>query len=104
LIGPAVSPAEWDATIGRAMADEKSWVVQQLGRIPVYEFPVAALDGSIHLEPFYTVMGFAATRYGLASLVRASQKQVVNVAQRGGMAALCLGYPPSGLIGPDHAA
>ena len=98
LLGLAASPAEWDAAIGRGVTEDGAWVVQQLGRIPVYEFPVLGADGNVHLDPFYTVMGFAPTRYGLSSLVRASQKQVVNVAQRGGMAALCLGYPPSGLI------
>jgi hypothetical protein len=101
LIGPAVSPAEWDAMIGRAVADESTWVVQQVGRIPVYEFPVVGADGHIHVEPFYTVMGFAPTRYGLSSIVRASQKQVVNVAQRGGMCTLVIGYPPSGVVGPE---
>ena len=40
------------------------------------------------VEPFYTVMGFAASEHGMAILARASQKQVVNVAQRGGLAAV----------------
>ena len=39
-------------------------------------------------EPFYTVMGFAPGPDGLAILARASQRQVVNVAQRGGMCAV----------------
>jgi hypothetical protein len=33
-------------------------------------------------------MGFAATEHGVSILARASQKQVVNVAQRGGLAAV----------------
>jgi hypothetical protein len=48
-------------------------------------------------------MGFAATKYGLAILGRASQKQVVNVAQRGGICAVMRGYPPERLLGPDLA-
>jgi hypothetical protein len=64
----------------------------------VCEFPVVGADGKVHDEPFYTVMGFAPTRYGLATLGRASQKQVVNVAQRGGMCAVLLGHPPAGLV------
>ena len=45
-------------------------VVQQLASIPVYEFPVVGPDGRVHVEPFYTVMGFAPTRDGLAVLGR----------------------------------
>jgi hypothetical protein len=40
-------------------------------------------------------MGFAANRYGLSILARASQKQVVNVAQRGGLCAVMVGRPPA---------
>jgi hypothetical protein len=96
LIGHTISAAEWDSAIDQALADTEDWVVQQLANIPVYEFPVAGTDGKVHIEPFYTVMGFAPTRYGLATLGRASQKQVVNVAQRGGMCAVLLGHPPAG--------
>ena len=45
-------------------------------------------------------MGFAPSRYGVAVLGRASQKQVVNVAQRGGMCAVMVGRPPTRLMGP----
>ena len=69
-----------------ALADpDDRWVVQQLATIPVREFPVVAPDGTVHIEPFYTVMGFAANEDGVAILARASQKQVVNVAQHGGI-------------------
>jgi hypothetical protein len=101
LIGPAVTRAEWEAALERALADGERWVVQQLASIPVNEFPVVDADGRVHLEPFYTVMGFAATRYGVAVLGRASQKQVVNVAQRGGMCAVLVGRASGRLIGPD---
>jgi hypothetical protein len=37
------------------------------------------------------VVGFAPTKYGTAVLGRASQKQVVNVAQKGGMCAVLVG-------------
>ena len=60
-------------------------MVQQLATIPVREFPVVGPDGAVHIEPFYTVMGFAASQDGVAILARASQKQVVNVAQHGGI-------------------
>jgi hypothetical protein len=47
-------------------------------------------------------MGFAPSKYGVAIMARASQKRVVNVAQRGGMCAVAIGYPPGPLIGPDR--
>jgi hypothetical protein len=103
LIGPGVTQAEWESAIERALEDEERWVVQQLANIPVSEFPVLGPDGKVHSEPFYTVMGFAPTKYGLAVLARASQKQVVNVAQRGGMCAVVIGNPPGRLVGPGAA-
>jgi hypothetical protein len=42
----------------------------------------------LHVEPFYIVMGFAPSRYGVALVARASQQTVVNVAQHGGMCAV----------------
>lgn len=102
LIGLAASPQEWDAAIERAIQPGEWWVVQQLTNIPVNEFPVVSEDGLVHSEPFYTVMGFAPSKYGLAMIGRASQKQVVNVAQRGGMCVVAIGHPPGRLVGPDR--
>jgi hypothetical protein len=45
-------------------------------------------------------MGFAPTQYGVAILGRASQKQVVNVAQRGGMCVVFVGRMTTRLHGP----
>jgi hypothetical protein len=100
-IGVAVTRAEWESALERALADKERWVVQRLANIPVSVFPVMGPDGRIHLEPFHVVMGFAATRDGVAIMGRASQKQVVNVAQRGGMCAVMIGHPPGRLYGPD---
>jgi hypothetical protein len=75
-------------------------VVQQLASLPVNEFPVIGPEGKLHVEPFYTVMGFAPSKYGLAILGRASQKHVVNVAQRGGMCAVVHSRAPTRLVGP----
>jgi hypothetical protein len=74
--------------------------VQLLASIPVHEFPVVGPDGVVHTEPFHVVMGFAPTQYGVAILGRASQKQVVNVAQRGGMCVVFIGRMTSRLHGP----
>jgi hypothetical protein len=101
LIGPALSQAEWDAALDRALADPNRCVVQQLASIPVSEFPVVGPGGVVHSEPFHVVMGFAPTQYGVAVLGRASQKQVVNVAQRGGMCVIFVGRPTGRLHGPS---
>jgi hypothetical protein len=104
LIGPLLDDREWGAAVDRALADAERWVVQQLASIPVGLFPVAGPDGTVHGEPFHVVMGFAPSKYGVAILGRASQKQVVNVAQRGGMCAVLVGHPPGRLYGPDAGA
>ena len=101
VIGLSQTAAEWDAAINAALADSNRWVVQRLASIPLSEFAVLDAEGTVHAEPFYTVMGFAPSKYGLAILGRASQRQVVNVAQRGGMCAILVGHPPARLIGPD---
>ena len=58
----------WDEAIEVALASPgMRWVVQRLANLPVNEFPVVDTEGKVHVEPFYTVMGFAPTKYGLAS-------------------------------------
>jgi hypothetical protein len=101
VLGQGMTRAEWDAALEVVLADSNRWVAQQLTAIPVCEFPIAGADGRVHVEPFYAVMGFAATRYGMAVLGRASQKHVVNVAQRGGMCVVAQGSPPARLVGPQ---
>jgi carboxypeptidase Taq len=92
VLGTAVEQGEWEKLINDAATQqndpEHSWVLQAATRLPVYEFPVVGADGRVFNEPYYTVMGFAATEDGLGNLCRVSQKQVVNVAQRGGVAAV----------------
>jgi hypothetical protein len=104
IIGPSTSPADWNTALQEAVTSgasgDEHWVLQRLAQIPVNEFPVINPDGSVCIEPFYTVMGLAPTKYGLAILGRASQKQVVNVAQRGGMCGVLIGKPPGRLHGP----
>jgi hypothetical protein len=100
LIGPLLTDAEWGAAVDRALADAERWVVQQLASIPVSLFPIAGPDGSVNGEPFHVVMGFAPSQYGVAIVGRASQRQVVNIAQRGGMCAVMVGQPPARLHGP----
>ncbi len=59
--------------------------------------PVIASNGQIFEEPFHAVLGFVPTENGLGMLCRVSQKQVVNVAQHGGLAAMLVAHPPEEL-------
>jgi len=88
VVGPTATDTEWATALDRALADEERWVVQQIASIPVKSFHVLDGDDHVRMEPFYIVMGFAPTRYGVAVVTRASQEPVVNVAQRGGMCAV----------------
>ena len=100
LIGPSVSTAAWEEAIQQAVVGDDQWVVQRLTRIPVSEFPVVSTAGEISTEPFYIVIGLTPTKYGVSIMGRASQKMVVNVAQRGGMCAMLIGEPAWRLSGP----
>jgi hypothetical protein len=98
-IGTALDQAAWELAVERALGDTERWVVQRLISLPVSDFAVIGPDGAVHVEPFYVVLGFAPSRYGLACMARGSQKQVVNVAQRGGMCAVMVGPPSERLVG-----
>jgi carboxypeptidase Taq len=107
VLGAAVGQGEWESLLEEAAAlfgdPERSSVVQTATRLPVHEFPVAGPDGRIFGEPFYAVMGFAATENGLGTMCRVSQKQVVNVAQRGGLAAVLEADAPPELTIPKRS-
>ena len=90
LLGQTATQSAWEGALDTALADTELWVVQRLGQIPVVEVPTLTTDGVLEPATFYHVMGFASAPEGLAILARASQRQVVNVAQRGGMCAVML--------------
>lgn len=103
VIGHLTDQSTWEGEIENALRDEPgTWVVQRLARIPVAEFPIIDAGGKVRVEPFFVVMGFAPTKYGVGILGRASQKMVVNVAQRGGLCAVLVGRPSTHLHGPAH--
>jgi hypothetical protein len=85
LVGALSTQADWEAAIQSALTDADRWVVQRRTQIPVKSFHVLDDAGGLRLEPFYVVMGFAPSRYGVALIARASQRYVVNVAQHGGI-------------------
>lgn len=107
-IGMATSQADWERMLNEAVACaddcESAWVLQKATRLPVAEFPIVGKDGRVFNEPYYHVMGFAPTENGLGIMCRVSQKQVVNVAQHGGMAAVLIGHPPHELKMPKRPA
>jgi hypothetical protein len=90
LLGQTVTQSAWEQALDAALADPELWVVQRLAQIPVVEVPTLTAEGLLEPATFYHVMGFASGPEGLAILARASQRQVVNVAQRGGMCAVML--------------
>jgi carboxypeptidase Taq len=100
-LGAGVSQSEWEQLLNEALARQhdpyESWVVQSVAILPVHLFPVLDEHGRRHDEPFYAVMGFAPTDHGLGIVCRVSQKQVVNVAQHGGLAPVLVGYKPEDL-------
>jgi len=91
MVGHSVAQGAWEQALDRALAEPNGWVLQQAAPIPVKSFHVLDDAGELHVEPFYVVMGFASNRYGVAMLARASQSQVVNVAQHGGVCAVMVG-------------
>jgi hypothetical protein len=98
-VGPATDQAEWEALVAAALVPgAERWVAQRLVSLPISQFPMLGTDGRLHAQPFYVVFGFAPSAYGLATLGRASQAQVVNVAQRGGMCVLVVGHPPGRIV------
>ena len=90
LLGQTATQSDWEAALDAALADTELWVIQRLGQIPVVEVPTLTEAGALEPATFYHVMGFVSGPEGLAILARASQRQVVNVAQRGGMCAVML--------------
>jgi hypothetical protein len=91
MVGRSVDQGAWEQALDRALSEPNGWVLQQAAPIPVKSFHVLDAAGELHVEPFYVVMGFASNRYGVAMLARASQSQVVNVAQHGGVCAVMVG-------------
>ncbi|MGH6734780.1 MAG: carboxypeptidase M32 [Methyloceanibacter sp.] len=108
MLGAATGQGEWEKALNDAVLNaddpEQSWVVQTAARLPVHEFPIVGANGRVFGEPFYAVMGFAATENGLGTVCRVSQKQVVNVAQRGGLAAVLEAEVPAELRIPKRPA
>src|SRR5215212_2739095 len=96
VLGHSTSQSDWESIIEQALAGADRWVAQEVVDIPIHEFPLAEDDGGVRFEPFFVVMGFVASPYGVGVLARASRKAVVNVARQGGLCATVLGHSPCG--------
>jgi hypothetical protein len=102
VLGHSSGQAEWESAIEQALRDADRWVAQEVVDIPVQEFPVVGNDGLVRFEPYFSVMGFMATPYGVGVLARASQREVVNVAQQGALCVAVLGHSPCGMAAPSR--
>jgi hypothetical protein len=70
LVGPAVAEADWEAALSHALVDtDQRWVVEALAVVPIVDFPVFD-GGGVGEEPFFVVMGFVPSQYGLGVLAR----------------------------------
>jgi hypothetical protein len=87
VVGAGSKPSAWEKELDRASREPGAWVVQSFVELPVHEFPRLE-NGRVRRDAYYCVMGFAPAGGGLAILGRASPRQVVNVAQRGGLCAV----------------
>ena len=91
VIGKDTTQQHWDEMIDRGCVEYGKWIVQEYRKVSTKTFPIIDENGDISFEEFYTVYGLAGTPEGVGILGRASQKKIVNVAQRGGIVAVLRG-------------
>ncbi len=85
VIGRDTSQPHCDEMIDRGCVEYGKWIAQEYRKVSTKTFPTLDESGEIIFEEFYTVYGLAGTPEGIGILGRASQKKIVNVAQRGGI-------------------
>ncbi|MBI3616284.1 MAG: hypothetical protein HY211_07185 [Candidatus Omnitrophica bacterium] len=88
VFGHQVTQSAWERQLARAMKRPFTHVIQQSALVRAELFPVAEKNGTVRLEPYYAVTGFAASPDGMAVLGRASKEAVVNVSRKGGLIAI----------------
>ena len=91
VIGRDTTQQHWDEMIDRGCAEHGKWIAQEYRKVSTKTFPALDETGDIVFEEFYTVYGLAGTPEGIGILGRASQKKIVNVAQKGGIVAVLRG-------------
>ena len=88
VFGHQVNQTVWERELSAALKRPFTHVIQQSALVRAELFPVAEENGTVRLESYYAVTGFAASRDGMAVLGRASKEAVVNVSRRGGLIAI----------------
>lgn len=83
-MGRDAASGEWDEAVERALTDGGNWVVQKYGEPERYVFPIFE-DGALTFKEHNIVYGLSSTAMGSAVLGRVSTKNIVNVAQHGGL-------------------
>ena len=91
VIGKDTTQQHWDEMIDRGCVEYGKWIAQEYRKVSTKTFPALDESGDIVFEEFYTVYGLAGTPEGVGILGRASQRKIVNVAQRGGIVAVLRG-------------
>ncbi len=87
-IGKDTTQFHWDEMIDRGCRERGRWIAQEYRKVSTKTFPSLDEKGELIFEEFHTVFGLAGTSEGLGILGRASRKEIVNVAQRGGIVAV----------------
>ncbi len=85
LLGREISSRAFELALERGVAHPSDWVVQAYRPVAEKDFPVIDEHGHLGLAEYFTVLGLFASEQRLAILGRASQRKVVNVAQKGGV-------------------
>jgi hypothetical protein len=88
LMGRECGDVQWGTALARAEAAPGTWVAQGYRPIAEKDFPVIDEDGNLGHSEYFTVLGLYSSEQRLAILGRASQRKVVNIAQKGGVVAV----------------
>jgi hypothetical protein len=85
LLGREISARAFELALERGVREPGRWVLQAYTPIAEKDFPVIDTAGELHHVEYFSVLGLFVSEQRLAILGRASQRKVVNVAQKGGI-------------------
>lgn len=83
-IGRYTREGDWQAVLEAGLKEEGGWVVQRFGAPEEFTFPLFE-NGELAFEGHNIVYGLSSTPEGTGILGRVSVRNVVNVAQHGGL-------------------
>ncbi|MBI1884315.1 MAG: hypothetical protein HYS08_08965 [Chlamydiae bacterium] len=90
LMGDETPKITWEKALEKAIRDPGSYVLQKRCATRKKKFPILDEKGRVTEKNLNVVCGFIYSPYGLGILGRASQREIVNVAQQGGMTAILI--------------